>query len=80
MSPDELFEALDILVDVRFFTSPFDGLQAVHDHKECVWVPVSLVLLDECLGLGVNGENGLVFPVTGSVVDVSCCCEMAVLK
>ena len=43
-------------------------------------VPVSLVLFDQGLGLGVDGEDGLVLLVTDSVVDVASGCEVSVLK
>ena len=56
------------------------AIQAVHDHEECVWVPISLILLDQGLGLGINGEDGLVLLVTGSVVDASCGSEVSVLE
>ena len=45
-----------------------------------MWVPVSLVLLDKCLGLGVDGEDGLVLLVADSVVDVAGGGEVAMLK
>ena len=85
VSADELFEALDVGVDVRFFADanedpgPFDGLQPIHHHKECVGVPVCLVLLDQGLGLGVNGEDGLVLLVADTVVDVASGCKVSVL-
>ena len=83
--PDELFESLDVVVDVGFFSnvvedpSPLDGIEAVHDHEESVWILINLVLFDECLSLGVNGENGLVLLVTGAVVDATCCGEVSML-
>ena len=43
-------------------------------------VPVSLVLLDKCLGLGVDGKDRLVLLVADSIVDVAGGCEVAMLK
>ena len=85
VSANELFETLDVVVDVRFFANanedpcPFDGLQPIHHHKKCVGVPVRLVLFDQGLGLGVNGEDGLVLLVADAVVDVASSCEVSVL-
>ena len=85
MASDKLFEALDVVLDVGLFPDvdedpcPFDGFQAVHHHEKCVWVPVSLVLLDQCLGLGVDGEYGLVFLVADAAVDVASGGEVSVL-
>ena len=42
MSSYQLFEALDVVLDVGLFPdvdedpSPFDGFQAVHHHEKCV--------------------------------------------
>ncbi len=85
MSSDKLFKSLDIVVNVGFFSDadegpgPLDGVEAVHDHEKGVWVPINLVLLDEGLGLRVNGEDGLVLLVADAVVDAACRCDVSVL-
>ena len=85
VSANELFEPLNVVVDVRFFAyanedpCPFDGLQPIHHHEKCVWVPVRLVLFNQGLGLGVDGEDGLVLLVADAVVDVACGREVSVL-
>ena len=85
MSTNELFEPLDVVVDVRLFAyanegpCPFDGFQPVHHHKKCVRVPVRLVLLDQGLGFGVNSEDGLMLLVADAAVDVAGSCEVSVL-
>ena len=59
--------------------NPANCFEAVHDHQEGVQVPVHLVLLDEGLGVRIDGENGLVLLIAHSVVRAACSGEVTML-
>ena len=44
-----------------------------------MWVPLLFVLLNESLGVCVDGKDCLVRLVCDSVIDTTCSCEVSVL-
>ena len=45
-----------------------------------MWVPLLFVLLNECLGVCVDGKDCLIRFVCDSVIDTACSCEVSVLE